>query len=409
MNSGPPYKVLVVDDSRAICKFLVNVLSADPRLTVVGHALDAFAAGDLLRQLSPDVMTLDVEMPGMDGLTFLRKIMRTRPLPVLMLSSLTDKGAAATLDALEAGAVDFLLKRSVDDARDLASYSDEIVRRVCNAATVTVGPWTDEVKKPKPLPDLGSMKSRLSKTAPVDRAETAQVAAVRASRDVAVPAPAATQPSNPVPVTPTRLAPSSGKVTLRHLVGFGASTGGPEALRKVLTEFYAPDCAVVISQHMPERFMVPFAERLNTASRFTLEVATDGQLIEPGCGYIAPGEQHLKVDKRGTRFYCSLSTDEPVNGHRPSVDVMFDSLSESAAGCSVGVLLTGMGEDGARGLKNMHDGGAPTIIQDKFSSAVWGMPGTAYELGAADQSLSLESVGPALNAVLGGVLRQTGT
>lgn len=359
MTPVPPYKVLIVDDSKTMCAFLVKVLSSDPRLEVVGYALDAFEARQMLQRTKPDVMTLDVEMPHMDGLTFLRKVMQRNPLPIVMLSSRTEKGSAATLDALEAGAVDFVLKRTSEDNIDLSTYSNEIIRRVVSAATARVGPDTRlSARQQAPL-NLTSLKARLHRS---------RVIGPRLSR----------------------------------IVAFGASTGGPEALRKVLTEFYSPECAVVISQHMPERFMKPFADRLNAASRYTIDIARDGDIIEAGRGYVAPGDRHLRVQRQGVQFYCQVSDDETVNGHRPSVDVMYDSMAESVGNSSVGVLLTGMGDDGARGLKRLHELGTPTIVQDKMSSAVWGMPGRAFDLGAADEAMSLTSVGPALNAILAG-------
>jgi len=381
VSKRPPYKVLIVDDSEAMCAFLYKAFSKNPSLEVVGQARNAEAASELLRRTQPDVMTLDVMMPGIDGLSLLRKIMRSRPLPVLMLSAITDTGTSAALDALEAGAVDFLVKRVVSDPDDITTYSREIVRRVCKAAQATVGPWTVQHRKPQPLPDLEPVISRLSAKA----SDSRQVSKTRSADNSGTLSGV------------TRRGKTSG-----CLVALGASTGGPEALRKVLTEFYAPECSIVLSQHMPERFMQPFAERLNASSRFAIGLASDGQRIEPGCGYVAPGNQHLSVVKRAGNLFCVLSTGDLVNGHRPSVDIMFDSIASAAPERALGVLMTGMGDDGARGLKAMHDLGVPTIVQDKFSSVVWGMPGRAFEMGAADQSLALDNIGPALNALLGG-------
>ena len=354
-------KVLIVDDSRSICLFLTKVLSADPELEVVGHALDPFEARGMIKELRPDVLTLDVEMPRMNGLTFLRNLMRLHPIPVVMVSSLTAPGAAITLDALEAGAIDFMVKRHAHSEESMEAYCGEIVRRVKNAARTRIrskkiscaGVSTKEVEN---LPDLAPLLKRY-------RGDKA--------------------------VSPK----------LKRLVAMGASTGGPEALRQVLTEFYAPDCAVVLCQHMPERFMETFAERLNLHSRFNIALAIDGEEVKPGFGYVAPGDKHLEIVNKAGTLFCKVTDGPQVSGHRPSVDVLFTSIATQLKKGVIGVLLTGMGEDGAKGLTLLHDNGSPTIVQDEASSAVWGMPGRAYELGGADQAIGLDSVGPALNAV----------
>lgn len=351
----PVHKVLIVDDSRAFCLFLTKIISADPNLEVIGHALDPFEARDKIKDLNPDVITLDVEMPRMDGITFLRNLMRLRPMPVVMVSSLTEPGAAVTLDALEVGAIDFMVKRHTADTQSMEEYSNEVVRRIKNAAAANIR------KKNAPkcditLPEVQVLNQRI-------RSDK------RASTE------------------------------LKRLIAIGASTGGPEALRKVLTDFYDPDCAVVLCQHMPERFMAAFAHRLNTSSRFSIDLAVDGEKIKPGHAYVAPGDKHLEVVNKSGSLHCKITSDPPVSGHKPSVNTLFNSVAKELKRGVVGVLLTGMGDDGATGLKLLHDGNYPTIIQDEESSAVWGMPGRAHELGAADQAISLECIGPVLNAI----------
>ncbi len=351
----PVHKVLIVDDSKAFCMFLTKIISADPSLNVVGYALDPFEARDKIKDLNPDVITLDVEMPRMDGLTFLRNLMRLRPMPVVMVSSLTEPGAAVTLDALEVGAIDFMVKRHTSDNQSMDEYCSEVVRRIKNAAAANIRrkcAKTTEVT----VPDVPLLIQR-----------------IRADKRV------------------------SGE--LKRLVAIGASTGGPEALRKVLADFYDPDCAVVLCQHMPERFMSAFAHRLHTSSQFSIDLAVDGEKIRPGHVYVAPGDKHLEVVNKSGSLHCKLTSDPPLSGHRPSVNTLFNSVAKELKRGVVGVLLTGMGDDGATGLKMLHDGNYPTIIQDEQSSAVWGMPGRASELGAADQAISLESIGPVLNAI----------
>jgi len=350
-------KVLIVDDSLSLCKFLEKVLSSDPGLEVSGYALDAYEARDLIKRYSPDVITLDVEMPRMTGLTFLKNLMRLHPMPVVMLSSLTVAGAGVTLDALEVGAVDFMVKRQPGSEMELERYSAEIVERVKQAGMVQVCAPSANIRR-KPLPDLSTLKNKLE----------------------------------------------SGKCyngRLKRVVAIGSSTGGPEALRHVLTGLDSARCALLIAQHMPERFMAPFAERLNSWSSFDIRIAWDGEEVSPGRGYVAPGDAHLELVNKHGKLVCVVSQTAPVCGHRPSVDVLFTSVARSAGNAGVGVLLTGMGDDGAAGLKAMRNAGALTVVQDKKSSAVWGMPGRAYEMGGADGVLGLQQLSPALPSSLG--------
>ena len=358
MSEVRRYKVLIVDDSRTICRFLEKILSRDPALEVVGYALDPFEARDMIKEFRPDVLTLDVEMPRMDGLTFLRNLMRLRPMPVVMLSSLTEAGAQVTLDALAAGAVDFMVKRTTDSNLDVNVYANEIIKRVRDAASARIV-HQGAAKKSQNLPDLGKLRSRVQ--------------------------------SGGIPCR-----------NLNRLIAIGASAGGPEALRQVLSDFHTPSCAVIICQHMPERFMTPFADRLNAHSRFNIKLAEHNEQIKPNYAYVAPGDMHLRIVNRDGLLFCQLDQLNTVNGHRPAVDVMYKSITGNVAKGTVGVLLTGMGEDGAEGLAHLHNAGAATIVQDEQSSVVWGMPGKAFQLGAADQALGLEVIADSLNDVLGG-------
>lgn len=357
LNSFPyRTKVLIVDDSLALCKFLQKILSAAPDLDVVGYALDAYEAREKIKQYNPDVLTLDVEMPRMDGLTFLRNLMRLRPMPVVMISSLTAAGAEVTLDALSAGAVDFMVKRHPGSDEDLVTYSSDIVNRVRNAGQVKLRPTSSSLVK-KSLPDLCATRGKL-----------------RSGKRV--------------------------NGTLNRIIAIGSSTGGPEALRSVLEELDTSKCALLIAQHMPDRYMEAFAARLNTWSSFDIAIAKHGEKLMPGKGYVAPGDQHLEIVNHLDSPSCVIRSSDAVNGHRPSVDVLFNSLADVAGSSSVGVLLTGMGCDGAQGLTRMRSAGSLTVVQDEKSSAVWGMPGRAFEMGGADTTLPLQQIAPALNTLL---------
>lgn len=354
--SNRKIKVLIVDDSLSICKFLEKTFSSDPELEVVAYANDAYAARDLIKIHNPDVITLDVEMPKMDGLTFLKNLMRLHPMPVVMLSSQTTDGADVTLDALQAGAVDFMVKRVPEGACERENYTAELVKRVKQAGQIKVTSSSAVVAR-KSLPDLSVFKKKL-----------------RSGRKVA---------SN-----------------LNRVVAIGSSTGGPEALRQVLDGFDSTNSALLFAQHMPQRFMEPFADRLNSWSSFDIRVAENGEVVKAGRGYVAPGDFHLELVKKGGRLTCLTRQTDPVMGHRPSVDVLFNSVAAALGNAAVGVLLTGMGEDGAQGLAAMRRAGALTVVQDQKSSAVWGMPGRAYEIGGADGVLALQQISPALTRLL---------
>jgi two-component system chemotaxis response regulator CheB len=344
-------KVLIVDDSALVRQLLTEMLRGDADLEVVGTAADPFAAREKIKQLNPDVITLDVEMPRMDGVTFLENLMRLRPTPVVMVSSLTQKGAEVTLRALELGAVDFVSKPTVDLAGTLHLYAAELIAKVKIAAGANVN-------------------RRIA-------ASTNIHVAPKLSADA---------------VLPSQHGGRSMLRTTERIIAMGASTGGTEALRAVL-EMLPPDApAIVISQHIPAAFSKPFSERLDKASAMKVFHAEDGQYILPGHAYVAPGDKHLLVERDGARYLCRLSDGPPVNRHRPSVDVMFRSVAQNVGLNAVGVILTGMGDDGARGLKEMLDAGAHTVAQDEASSVVWGMPGSAVKLGAAERVEPLNRV-----------------
>ncbi len=343
-------KVLVVDDSALVRKLLSAMLMRAADIEVVGTASDPFAARERIKKLNPDVITLDVEMPRMDGITFLDNLMRLRPMPVVMVSSLTQKGADVTLRALELGAIDFVAKPRIDIAGTLEDYEHELVAKVRVAAAARV------VARPSP-PRKRTVDERHSTSAvlPAFRSHTM----LR---------------------------------TTDRIIAIGASTGGTEAIREVLAEMPPDAPAIVISQHIPAAFSKAFADRMNRSSPMAVCEAQDGQQILPGHAYIAPGDRHLVVERDGTRYLCRLSNGPHVNRHRPSVDVMFRSVAQHVGPNAVGVLLTGMGDDGARGLKEMIERGAGTIAQDEATSVVWGMPGKAVKLGAAMHVLPLQRI-----------------
>ncbi|MFZ5658034.1 MAG: protein-glutamate methylesterase/protein-glutamine glutaminase [Pseudomonadota bacterium] len=312
-----------------------ELLPADGDIEVVATASDPFIARERIKQLNPDVLTLDVEMPRMDGLTFLQNLMRLRPMPVVMVSTLTAAGAQVTLDALALGAVDFVTKPAVDVASGMAAYGELLRAKVRAAAQARVA-WI----RPRTADDRA-----------------------------------------PVAITGYR--------TTERLIAIGASTGGTEAIRTVLEAMPADAPAVVVAQHIPAGFSRAFAERLDRHSRMTVRHAEDGEPILPGHAYVAPGGQHLRVQRSGARWLCRVAADAAVNGHRPSVDVLFESIAAHVGANACAALLTGMGEDGARGLLALRRAGAATFAQDQASSVVWGMPGAAVARGAAGEVLPL--------------------
>jgi two-component system chemotaxis response regulator CheB len=344
-------KVLIIDDSALVRALLTRILGGDEALQVIGTAADAFIARDRIKALNPDVLTLDVEMPRMDGLQFLRNLMRLRPMPVVMCSSLTERGADVTLAALELGAIDFVTKPKIDVAHSIEAYAAELIGKVKLAAAA-------KVVAPYPRPPHPT------------RAGSAH------------------QPRYELPYR-----------TSDQIIAIGASTGGTEAIRRVL-ERLPPDApGIVITQHLPSAFSAPFAARLDAGTQLCVQEAEDGALILPGHAYIAPGDRHLLVARDGARYRCCLSCDAPVNRHRPSVDLLFGSMAEQVGQNGIGVILTGMGSDGAKGLRRMRDRGALTFAQDERSSVVWGMPGAAVALGAVQRILPIEQIAADLAAI----------
>jgi two-component system chemotaxis response regulator CheB len=336
-------RVLIVDDSVVIRQLLSMLLSDDPEIEVVGTAGDPLIARDLIKALNPDVITLDVEMPKMDGVTFLRKIMALRPMPVVMVSTLTQAGAETTLEALEIGAVDFVSKPSHDNATGLDQIVIELRAKVKSAAHARVGVCHSPAVS----------KTRVSWLS------------------------------------------RSSEITDK-IVAIGASTGGVEALKNVLMGL-PPACPpVVITQHMPPRFTSAFAERLNRECPMAVSEARDNQIIEANHVYIAPGAFHMEIVRSGGHYRTVLNSGPAVSGHRPSVDVLFRSVAKAAGKSAVGVILTGMGKDGAEGLLEMRTAGATTLGQNKASSLIYGMPRVAYERGAVTRQMSLSNMADAI-------------
>jgi two-component system, chemotaxis family, protein-glutamate methylesterase/glutaminase len=352
-------RVLVVDDSAVMRQLLTEILASDAGIEVVGTAADPYIAREKIKMLNPDVLTLDVEMPKMDGLAFLRNLMRLRPMPVVMCSSLTQQGANVALDALALGAIDYVAKPVFDVVHGIKDSAQEIITKVKMAARVQVRPLVE-----------------------------APLLHVAQSHDAGV-------------VLPKRTAPSK-FATTEKIVAIGASTGGTEAIKEVLSHLPSDVPGIVIAQHIPRAFSGPFALRMNASSALNVCEAQDGQPILAGHAYIAPGDQHLMVICDGARYRCRLSDGDLVNRHRPSVDVLFRSVAQSAGRNSVGIMLTGMGRDGAEGLREMRQAGASTIAQDEESSVVWGMPGAAWQIGA------VQSLHP-LSEIAGQILNLTGT
>lgn len=337
-------QVLCVDDSALIRGLMSEIINSQPDMEVVAVAPDPLVARDLIKRHDPDVLTLDVEMPRMDGIDFLERLMRLRPMPVLMVSSLTRAGSEITLRALELGAVDFVQKPSLGIRSGLLEYSAVIADKVRAAA-----------------------RARPKRIQAHDRS-----------------APPALEPV---------------MVSSEKLVALGASTGGPEAIRRVLEPLPANCPAILIAQHMPGGFTRSFAERLDRLCRITVKEAEQGERVLPGHAYIAPGDFHLKLGRSGANYVVQLDDGAPVNRHRPSVDVLFRSVAERAGRNAIGVLLTGMGKDGAAGLLDMRRAGAPTLAQDEETSLVFGMPREAIALSAATEVLALDEVAPSVMAL----------
>ncbi len=371
---GDKIKVLIVDDSAVVRQTLSHILSGDPEIEVLGVAADPYFAAAKIAHEVPDVITLDIEMPRMDGLTFLRKIMTQHPIPVVIISSLTDRGTETAIKALEYGAVEIITKPKMG-TKEFIEESNIHIRDVVKAAA----------------------QARLKRRKPV-------------SNGTPPPAETATPHPEPVarkPFTTTFevqpklsadavMAKTKGRdsmiKTTEKVIAVGASTGGTEALREFL-EAMPPDCpGIVIVQHMPEQFTRSFADRLNQLCKITVKEAEHNDTVIRGRALIAPGNHHLLLKRSGARYYVEINDGPLVNRHRPSVDVLFRSTAKFAGSNAVGVIMTGMGDDGARGLLEMKEAGAATIAQDEKSCVVFGMPKEAIKLGAADQILPLQQI-----------------
>lgn len=340
-------KVLVVDDSPVFRALLSQIINSDDELEVVATAEDPYEARDLIKKHNPDVLTLDIEMPKMNGVQFLKNLMRLRPMPVVMISTLTQHGAEPTLAALELGAIDYFPKPAVEDTGELTDYRQEVNSKIKMAAQANV---------------TGN-EGRMVPTAESNLACSTSIAS---KSDV-------------------------------ELIAIGASTGGTEAVKKVLSGLPNRLPPIVITQHISAMFTASFAKRLNAESAIEVkELTVSCAPLIHGCAYLAPGDKHLVIVRKGKHLYCQLDDRPPVNRHKPSVDVMFDAVAEVVGAKAVGVLLTGMGQDGAKGLLNMKNQGAETIAQDQKSSVVWGMPKAAIDIGGATHVASLSHVPQAL-------------
>jgi two-component system, chemotaxis family, protein-glutamate methylesterase/glutaminase len=328
-------RVLVIDDSALVRQLLSDILNSDPAIEVVGTASDAIHGLEKIADLSPDVITLDIDMPRLDGLSMLDQMMPLWPLPVVMISALTREGADATLKALELGAVDFIAKPQLDIRQGLEALRNVVVTKVKMAAAATTQ----------------------RRAAPLASAE-----------------------------------PRANYAPPRNIVAIGASTGGVGAINQILAALPADAPAIVIAQHMPPMFTQQFARRLDGHCNIAVTEASDGQTIVAGHAYIAPGDKHLEVVRSGANFLCHLRTGALVNGHMPSVDVLFDSVAKAAGINALGILLTGMGRDGAQGLLNMRNTGARTICQDEATSLIYGMPLAAKQIGAVMSELPLSDI-----------------
>ncbi|ACY84187.1 chemotaxis response regulator protein-glutamate methylesterase [Edwardsiella piscicida] len=330
-------RVLCVDDSALMRQLMTEIVNSHPDMEMVAAAQDPLVARDLIKKFNPQVLTLDVEMPRMDGLDFLEKLMRLRPMPVVMVSSLTGKGSEITLRALELGAVDFVTKPQLGIREGMLAYSELIADKIRTAARA------------------------------------------RLPRQLKQSEPPATLSHGPL-------------LSSEKLIAIGASTGGTEAIRHVLQPLPPTSPALLITQHMPPGFTRSFAERLNKLCQITVKEAEDGERILPGHAYIAPGAHHLELARSGANYIVRLHQGPPVNRHRPSVEVLFDSVARCAGRNAVGVILTGMGNDGAAGMLRLHQAGAYTIAQNEASCVVFGMPREAIQMGGVDEVVDLSQI-----------------
>ena len=352
-------KVMVVDDSAVVRQVMSAILGRDPDIQVIGTAPDPIFAIEKMRRDWPDVVTLDIEMPRMDGITFLGQLMAERPTPVVICSSLTTAGAETTLQALAAGAVAIITKPGLGVGDFLQDSSDDLVAAVKAAARANMGA--------------------------VQRGAQLRTQAQRPAHDVA----------NDFPHSPAAPRQAMAQTTER-LVAIGTSTGGTVALEALLTELPRVSPGIVIVQHMPEMFTAAFAERLNGLCEISVQEAKDGQRVLPGFALIAPGGKHMQLKRSGAQYVVEVKEGPRVNRHIPSVDVLFRSVAKYAGKNAMGVIMTGMGDDGARGLREMHDAGSYTLAQDEASCVVYGMPKEAVKHGGVDRSLPLTALAGAI-------------
>ncbi|MCF6093817.1 chemotaxis response regulator protein-glutamate methylesterase [Microaerobacter geothermalis] len=349
------YRVLVVDDSAFMRKIISDILSTSDKLEVIGTARDGLDCLNKVKELHPDVVTLDIEMPRMDGLECLEQLMKSQPLPVIMLSSLTNEGARATISALEKGAFDFLPKPSGSISLDLHKIGDELIEKVTAAA---------------------QLKNRFrAKIHPYFQADE-KISIIKKEVEASI----------------------KSYDKMNYVVAIGTSTGGPKALQSVLTKIPAGFSeAIVIVQHMPPKFTRSLAQRLDSLSQITVLEAEDGQKLLPGTAYIAPGGYHMEVKQRDKDLFISLNTEPPVGGHRPSVNVLFSSVAELKGIKKLAIIMTGMGNDGTEGLKKLKESDqVKTIVEDEQSCVVFGMPRSAIQAGCADTIVPLEGIAQAL-------------
>ena len=349
-------RVVVVDDSALVRSLLAEIINRQQDMECVGTANDPLVAREMIRELDPDVITLDIEMPRMDGIDFLGRLMRLRPMPVVMVSTLTERGAEITMKALELGAVDFVAKPRIGVASGLSELSDQIVEKVRIAASAHV----------RRAPALPTAATQAAPGAPGARATVAAI----------------------------------GRVSTEKLICIGASTGGTEAIKEILTRLPADSPGIVITQHMPPGFTTSFAARLNSLCQIAVQEAVNGERILPGHAYIAPGGKQFRVSRSGANYVAVVEDGELVNRHKPSVEVLFKSVASVVGRNAYGVMLTGMGNDGAKAMREMKDAGSYNFVQDEASCIVFGMPREAILHGAADEVLPLSAIAPALIAKL---------
>jgi two-component system, chemotaxis family, protein-glutamate methylesterase/glutaminase len=344
-------KVLIVDDSAVVRQVMTGVLAQDPGIELIGAAADPIFAYERMKNQWPDVILLDVEMPRMDGITFLKKLMQERPTPVVICSTLTEAGAATTVEALSAGAVSIITKPKLGLKQFMAESAQEVISAIRNAARVNV-------------------KRLAARSTPVP-------VAAKNSADVMLKAPSRTQAMTQ---------------TTEHIVAIGTSTGGTQALQTVLSALPAVTPGIVIVQHMPPQFTAAFAARLDSLCHIEVREAKDNDRVVPGTALIAPGGKHMMLRRSGAQYNVEIKEGPPVNRHCPSVDVLFRSVAKVAGRNALGVIMTGMGDDGARGLREMRDAGAHTVAQDEATCVVFGMPKEAIRLEAAVRVIPLESI-----------------